>query len=328
MANLSITSLCNRRCSYCFARPERPPAARHMSPATFRKALDFLARSGVDQVRLLGGEPTLHPRIEEFLGEIRSRGLTAVVFSNGLIPERVLKYADDHPEGKVTFLINATAGEDGAAEVRRRRSVLKRLGGRAMLGVNITSPAVDLPVYLDWIGEFGLSPLLRLGLAHPSQEGGNLSLHPNRYASVGRRLRPFRESARRHGVLLRYDCGFVPCMFGPSGPDELADLFGEVQFGCGPIPDILPDGSLAPCYPLAGRFREDAALLEADAAAVKARFSARLKPFRGAVVYRECADCPLRRAGRCPGGCLSAGLGRLRKARRTSRGCAERSVSL
>ena len=23
MANLSITSLCNRRCSYCFARPER-----------------------------------------------------------------------------------------------------------------------------------------------------------------------------------------------------------------------------------------------------------------------------------------------------------------
>ncbi len=316
VANLSITTLCNRSCSYCFASPERRAGASgpvHMDGKTFASAHDFLARSGVAQVRLMGGEPTLHPRIVEFLAEIRARGLSAVIFSNGLIPERVLRHLDSLPEGGISLLINATADEANAGAAVQP-SVLKRLGRKAMLGVNIAAPAVGLSALLDRVEESGLFPLVRLGLAHPCLGGGNEFLHPVRYPAVGGRLGPFREEARRRGIRLSYDCGFVPCLFSRAGPAELEEIVRDVTFGCGPIPDILPDGSLVPCYPLAPRFREGPARLrDSSADEVRARLEARLAPFRGARIYRECEDCPFLQEGICPGGCLAAALGRLRK---------------
>ena len=63
MANISITSVCNRHCEFCFAGPTRngiDPVA-HMPLHRFEEALDFLGRSGISEARLLGGEPTLHP---------------------------------------------------------------------------------------------------------------------------------------------------------------------------------------------------------------------------------------------------------------------------
>jgi hypothetical protein len=73
---------------------------------------------------------------------------------------------------------------------------------------------------------------------------------------------------------------------------------------------------------LGRQFREDRTSLEKGAAADSlVRFSARMRPFRTAGIYRECSDCPFRSDGRCPGGCLAAALGRFRKAGRRSRGC-------
>jgi radical SAM protein with 4Fe4S-binding SPASM domain len=283
-----------------------------MAEETFLSALDFLQRSGMTQVRLMGGEPTLHPRIKDFLEEIQRRGLSAVVFSNGLMPESVLDYLEGCEEDRISLMINAAIMENPAGEVQRQREVLKRLGGKAMLGVNITSPAIDLSPLLDWTVEFRLSPFIRLGLAHPCHGGENLYLRPDQYGAVGDRLRRFRKRAQREGVSMRYDCGFVPCLFSQSEPEELKDILGEAQFVCSPIPDILPDGSLVPCYPLGNVFREGGIPLEEGAAEVRARFSERLQVFRGPGIYRECEGCPFRRAGHCPGGCLAAALKRLR----------------
>jgi len=315
VANLSITSLCNRRCSYCFARQRggpHLPAGPHMTEDTFLSALDFLQRSGMTQIRLLGGEPTLHPRITGFLEEIQRRGLSAMVFSNGLMPESVLDYLEKSEDGRISLLVNAAVMESPAEEIQRQRAVLRRLRGKAMLGVNMTSPAVDLSVLLEWTTEFKLSPFIRLGLAHPCHGGENRYLHPNQYAAVGERLLDFREKARRQGVSLRYDCGFVPCLFSRSGPETLKEILGEAQFVCSPIPDILPDGSLIPCYPLGRAFREKNIPGDRGAAEVRGNFNGQLLPFRGPGIYRECATCPFRQAGVCPGGCLAASLTRLR----------------
>jgi len=315
VANLSITSLCNRRCSYCFARQwgwTRLPDGTHMAEATFLSALDFLERSGLTQIRLLGGEPTLHPLIERFLDEIRRRGLSALVFSNGLMPNSVLEYLEGRDDGRISLLINAVTLGSSAEESENQRAVLKRLGGKAMLGVNITSPAADLSALLEWTVEFKLAPFIRLGLAHPCHGGDNRHLPPNQYPAVGDRLLEFREKARRQGVSLRYDCGFVPCLFSRSGAETLKELLAEAQFVCSPIPDILPDGSLIPCYPLGRGFQEKKIPAGEGAVEVRARFADRLSAFRGPGIYRECETCPFRLSGICPGGCLAASLKRLR----------------
>ena len=54
MANISITLACNRDCAFCFARAEAAVArgpSPHMPLPRFEAALDFLARSGIAEVR-------------------------------------------------------------------------------------------------------------------------------------------------------------------------------------------------------------------------------------------------------------------------------------
>jgi molybdenum cofactor biosynthesis enzyme MoaA len=112
MANLSVTRGCNRNCSYCFARDafaSPGQSAAFISRRDFLRALDFLERSGIDQARLLGGEPTLHPEFPYLVDRVLERGRRLLVFSNGLMPEAALRRLEHTPVDRVAVLINVNA---------------------------------------------------------------------------------------------------------------------------------------------------------------------------------------------------------------------------
>ena len=67
MANLVITRSCVRHCPYCFASEYMDKADACMSWDDYIYALDFMARSKVDAVAVMGGEPSLHPHFVEFI---------------------------------------------------------------------------------------------------------------------------------------------------------------------------------------------------------------------------------------------------------------------
>ena len=68
MANLSITNTCNKKCVYCFASDTLGEYGKtHMNITVFEKALEYLERSNLGQIRLLGGEPSLHPDFIDFV---------------------------------------------------------------------------------------------------------------------------------------------------------------------------------------------------------------------------------------------------------------------
>ena len=305
MANISVTTACNRDCSYCFARGARRAAAGHMSAETFKKALDFLARSGIEDARLLGGEPTLHPDFARLAEMALGRGFRVRVFSNGRMPEAALEWLENQPEERVAVLINFAPDDPPSA------ATLRRLGKRANLGLNIDNPAVDPAFLLGAVREHGVVPHVRLGLAHPMAEGGNRFLDPRRYRAVGRRVAHFFEAARQAGVEAGCDCGFVPCMFPCGFLEAMGTAAGDIGTRCSPVLDILPDGQVVPCYPLAALAREP--LPEGETAdALRGRFSQRLSPYRRLGVFRECAVCEVREKGGCNGGCLAASMRRLR----------------
>ena len=133
MANLSITTVCNRTCRYCFARSafnDREPNITHISLSTFQRALDFLERSGIDQARLLGGEPTLHPEFPALVQQVLERRLRLLVFSNGLMPEAALRCLEETPIDRVAVLINVTGYPLlGGAGVGHPRQTTVCLGG-------------------------------------------------------------------------------------------------------------------------------------------------------------------------------------------------------
>lgn len=299
MANISLTSLCNRACSYCFAAAWRRTGTSCMSRETFSKILDFLAISGIGQARLLGGEPTLHPEFTHLADLALERGFRVLVFSNGHIGEAELRWIEAQSPARFAVLINAEDGDRVQAET------LRRFGTRATLGFNIHSPRFDLAFLINAIHEHGLSPSIRLGLAHPSHGDGNRYLHPRYYADVGAQLARFARHARQFGIALSLDCGFVPCMFPSGALEQMGAGVGE----CCAIPDILPDGQMTPCYPLSSLYR--IRLTDGmDASQVRSAFAARFAGPRQIGVFSDCGACEVRLSGRCSGGCLAAALNR------------------
>ncbi len=312
MSNISITSACNRSCVYCFARmgSSKP---RHISSERFEAALAFLQRSGLSRVRLLGGEPTLHPQFNLFLDAIEARGLTLLLFSNGRMPEKVLERLMGFPQDRLTILLNVH-GDDDFQSGKRRNSilgVLRRLGANIILGCNLHSPGVNPDFMLPLIREFGLIPEIRLGLAHPRIGAANRFLHPRHYRSVGARIGALAVKMQARGVRLELDCGFTPCMFDATELRLLKGLGAVPGKRCNPLPDLLPDGRLVPCYPLADvihvDWRDDD-----DCTSVQDLMIKQLERYRRIGVFSDCGECPLRRENRCNGGCLAAAMMRVR----------------
>ena len=50
-----------------------------------RERVDQLARLGTTVVTISGGEPMLHPELDELIGHIRSKGMIAGLITNGYL---------------------------------------------------------------------------------------------------------------------------------------------------------------------------------------------------------------------------------------------------
>jgi hypothetical protein len=315
MTNISITSLCNRSCSYCFAAGAFGTTREHdhMSRECFASALDFLQDSGIEQARLLGGEPTLHPDFPFFVNQVLARGLRLLVFTNGLMPDKALNALARTTEEQAGILINAAAqGQVTMAQQERLNTVMNQLGPRAVLGFNITSAGVRLDFLLDRIDRWKLARTLRLGLAHPCISHDNHYLHPNYYSRVGDTILSFAALAGARNIALEFDCGFVPCMFPAVGLERLGKTVDAIGRRCNPLPDILPDGRVIPCYALAGLCGQS--LWEQHAAKdVQKRFEEQLAVYTAGGIFQTCSICTYKTSGQCNGGCLAGAIRRIRQ---------------
>lgn len=112
MANLVISKVCNLHCDYCFTRDYLSEVGEgdYLSEQAFEERLDFLERSGIKDVRLIGGEPGLHPRFGELLERARGRFENIVVFSNGTFSEAALAALETLPPERLTVMVNLSAG--------------------------------------------------------------------------------------------------------------------------------------------------------------------------------------------------------------------------
>jgi MoaA/NifB/PqqE/SkfB family radical SAM enzyme/collagenase-like PrtC family protease len=315
MANISITTECNRRCSYCFAGQAglSDVCPTYMSKDTFLKALDFLKRSDIHQVRLLGGEPTLHPDFLWFVEQTLQRGFRLLVFSNGLMPRTILSSLEKYTTKQMTILLNVNSPENHPLEENRRQiDTLQRLNRSIILGFNIHKAVFDLDFLFDISDKFDVSRSVRLGLAHPCLNGQNEHLIPEDYFWVGQKVYDFFRKALKKNLSVEFDCGFVPCMF----PREFFTLqnhsIQSIGRRCGVIPDILPDGSVIHCYPLASLGRLSLKDRNGNAEDLKREFERQTRPFRSLGIFRDCASCTMNIGSLCNGGCLSLAMKRLR----------------
>ncbi len=307
--NLLITTICNRKCRFCFAkmRLAGKQATPFMSRKMINDVMDMLQKEDGRQLRLLGGEPTLHPEFSEIVDAAIERGLDVLVFSNGMMPEKSIAAIERHPVEKISILCNISPqADDHPSLIKRREEALKRLGCRMVPGVTISNieEEIDIGQYLESIEKFGMKKQIRVGIAQPIVGKDNEHIHPKDYPKIGGIIVKMARQCIEKEVLLGFDCGMTPCMFSGDQWEVVMTCTSGYRSQCAPIIDLGPDGNLWHCFPLSEVFNEKLSSFSKRTEIVEL-YEKRMKPFHQFGCSPACVRCKFKRRGLCRGGCLA-----------------------
>ncbi len=147
LAHLIPTRRCNIACSYC---NEYDHTSDPVPIAELIRRVDLLADLGISIITLSGGEPLLHPQLDDLIRHMRKRGIIASLITNGYLlgVERILALNDAGLEYMQISIDNIEPDETSMKSFRVLDSKLLLLAAHADFDVNINSvigAGVDRP---------------------------------------------------------------------------------------------------------------------------------------------------------------------------------------
>jgi len=83
-----ITRSCNLHCDYCFIKAEK--GSPHIPTSFIMDIAKFMGNNGLMEVRLTGGEPTIHPDFFDIMRKFKEKGVYVSVATNGRWNKRTL----------------------------------------------------------------------------------------------------------------------------------------------------------------------------------------------------------------------------------------------
>ena len=138
LAHLIPIRRCNLSCAYCneYDNSSKPIALEVM----FRR-IDRLAEFGTSIITISGGEPLLHPELEEVIRHIRKRGMIAGMITNGylLTPARIQSLNHAGLEHLQISIDNVMPDEVSKKSLKVLDKKLQLLAQYAWFQVNINS---------------------------------------------------------------------------------------------------------------------------------------------------------------------------------------------
>jgi MoaA/NifB/PqqE/SkfB family radical SAM enzyme len=138
LAHIIPIRRCNLSCTYCneFDDFSKPVPTEEM----FRR-IDRLAKLGISIVTISGGEPLLHPDLDEIIRQVRRRGIIAGLITNGylLTVERIERLNGAGLEQLQISIDNAQPDAVSKKSLKVLDKKLQMLSEHAEFGVNINS---------------------------------------------------------------------------------------------------------------------------------------------------------------------------------------------
>jgi MoaA/NifB/PqqE/SkfB family radical SAM enzyme len=138
LAHIIPVRRCNLACKYCneFDDFSKPVPTDEM----FRR-VDKLAELGTSVITISGGEPLLHPELDEIIHRIRKRGMVAGLITNGylLVAERIQRLNKAGLEWLQISIDNVTPDDVSKKSLKVLDKKLQLLAEYADFHVNINS---------------------------------------------------------------------------------------------------------------------------------------------------------------------------------------------
>jgi hypothetical protein len=129
---------CNLACGYC---NEYDHSSSPISLEIIKQRIDKLAALGTSIITISGGEPMMHPELDEIIHHIRVRGMIAGLISNGyyFTPERIKRLNNAGLEYLQISIDNVEPDEVSRKSLRVLDKKLRYLAEHADFHININS---------------------------------------------------------------------------------------------------------------------------------------------------------------------------------------------
>lgn len=328
MANIMINSNCNLKCKYCFANDFVNREIDDISIGNFQSAIDFIKRdTNKAFIGIVGGEPTLHPRINEILDiAINDAAVQDItVYSNGLLLERIMTKLKNP---KVHVLINCnSAGDIGEASFEKMKQNIKTaveengMNEKIHLGINLYDTKMNIDYIFDLL-EIAKASQLRISVTIPNNYSEIKQGAITRFSKMKSVTYDLIIKLLKNGITPYFDCNKIPvCLLNEKERKNLQELFGDKEISniigedstCSPVVDILQDLTAVRCFGLSEYLRVDIECFS-DLNELKAYFENEIDIYAGMTYqYEKCSDCYERNVRKCYGACLCYKIERIEK---------------
>jgi MoaA/NifB/PqqE/SkfB family radical SAM enzyme len=138
MAHIIPIRRCNLACTYC---NEYDDVSKPVAVDVMLQRLDQLAALGTNIVTFSGGEPLLHPELDQLISHVRSRGILAGMITNGylLTAQRVQQLNDAGLDHMQISIDNVMPDDVSKKSLKVLDKKLQILAEHALFHVNINS---------------------------------------------------------------------------------------------------------------------------------------------------------------------------------------------
>ena len=303
--NLMLNNYCNLHCSYCFAQEEmNSKSAMNVSMEDFCIYLDFLKDNGITDVRFIGGEPTLHPELEQLIDKVISYNCfeRILIFTNLTFPLSISKmlvkkdesiHIDLLPNINDLDLILPNLKEKTFANLEYLSQNLESFD---RISINIYSPTQDLKKWEDIICRYNIQSI-RWSIVAPNYEVTEDFDFYNYFHQFQPLLIEMVNWKLKYGISLDSDCANFPfCCLDENIISYIEKIdkgfFGRSSVCENIVGDISPDLTTRECF--VSTDNNHMKLTDFDSLAQFEVYyhTMRAERFKNKVARQECLNCP------------------------------------
>jgi radical SAM protein with 4Fe4S-binding SPASM domain len=259
--NILLTYYCNNKCKYCF-NPISQYASDEknifMSVENFRYVLDFLKINKIKEVRLLGGEPLIHPDLRTiFELIIKEKYFNSVtIFTNGIFSHKTRDYLIKLKKRIYVYLV-LNLNHPTEYSKKKYNLILDNLEFlkdnlfEISISYNIYQRNFDYEYLFETCRNYGIRTI-RVCIANPDSENKNEILSRVERKKIGKRLFSFCIKAYENQIKILFDCTVPLCILSDDQLGKLVKIggFSSYIFGvCSPAIDVDPFLNVFRCFP-------------------------------------------------------------------------------